>query len=86
MPVLLEYLLPLVRVGGRALAMKGDGAIAEAHLADHALDLLGGHLRQLKAITLPGIVEERYLVVLDKQAATPEKYPRRVGIPSKRPL
>ena len=37
-------------------------------------------------LTLPGVAEERYLVVLDKIAATPEKYPRRVGIPAKRPL
>ena len=86
MPVLAEYLLPLVRVGGRILAMKGEGAVAETQLADHALQLLGGHLRQLKAVTLPGVVDERYLVVVDKRAATPQKYPRRVGIPSKRPL
>lgn len=86
MPVLLEYLLPFVRVGGRVLAMKGEGAPVEAHEAENAAYILGGHLRQLKAITLTGVVEERYLVVLDKKAATPEKYPRRVGIPSKRPL
>ena len=86
MPVLVEYLLPLVRVGGRVLAMKGEGAVAETQLAEHALQLLGGHLRQLKAVTLPGVVDERYLVVVDKRAATPQKYPRRAGIPSKRPL
>jgi 16S rRNA (guanine527-N7)-methyltransferase len=86
MPVLVEYLLPLVRVGGSMLAMKGESAPAEAHDADHAIRLLGGHLRKLIPITLPGVVEERYLVVIDKIAATPDAYPRRVGQPTKRPI
>jgi 16S rRNA (guanine527-N7)-methyltransferase len=86
MPILLEFLLPLVKVGGQILAMKGESAPAEAHSAESAAQILGGHLRQLTPVTLPGVVEERYLVVVDKVAATPDKYPRRVGIPAKRPL
>jgi 16S rRNA (guanine527-N7)-methyltransferase len=86
LPVLLEYLLPLVRVNGRVLAMKGESGPAEAQIAEKAAQILGGHLRQLQKLTLPGVVEERYLIVIDKVAATPEKYPRRVGIPAKRPL
>jgi 16S rRNA (guanine527-N7)-methyltransferase len=86
LPVLVEYMLPLVRVGGAMLAMKGESAPAEAHEAEHATRMLGGHLRRLVPVTLPGVVEERYLVVIDKVAATPAAYPRRVGIPSKRPL
>ena len=86
LPVLAEYLLPLVRVGGGMLAMKGESGPAEAHAAEHALRLLGGHLRQLVPVTLPGVVEERYLVVIDKIAATPLAYPRRVGLPAKKPL
>ena len=86
LPVLAEYLLPLVRVGGGMLAMKGESGPAEAHLAEHALRVLGGHLRQLTPVTLPGVAEERYLVIIDKVAATPSSYPRKVGVPSKRPL
>jgi len=86
LPVLVEYLLPLVRVGGSMLAMKGESGPAEAHSSDHALRVLGGHLRQLVPVTLPGVAEERYLVVIDKVAATPRGYPRKVGIPAKRPL
>jgi 16S rRNA (guanine527-N7)-methyltransferase len=86
LPVLAEYLLPLVRVGGSMLAMKGESGPVEAHTAEHAVRLLGGHLRQLLPITLPGVVEERYLVVIDKVAATPIGYPRKVGVPAKRPL
>jgi 16S rRNA (guanine527-N7)-methyltransferase len=86
LPVLAEYLLPLVRVGGSMLAMKGESGPVESHASEHALQMLGGHLRQLVPVTLPGVVEERYLVIVDKVAATPARYPRRVGIPAKRPL
>jgi 16S rRNA (guanine527-N7)-methyltransferase len=86
LPVLAEYLLPLVRIGGRMLAMKGENGPVESHAAEHALQMLGGHLRQLLPVTLPGVAEERYLVIVDKVAATPTRYPRRVGMPSKRPL
>ncbi len=69
------------------LAMKGESAPVEAHSAEHALRLLGGHLRKLVPVTLPGVAEERYLVVVDKVAeATPRSLPRRVGQPAKRPL
>jgi len=86
MPVLAEYLLPLVRVGGGMIAMKGESAPAEAHRAENALRLLGGNLKRLVPVTLPRIADERYLVVVDKIAATPPLYPRRVGVPAKRPL
>ncbi|NOY98272.1 MAG: 16S rRNA (guanine(527)-N(7))-methyltransferase RsmG [Chloroflexi bacterium] len=84
--VLGEYLLPLVRVGGTVLAQKGESGPAETHAAEGALKVLGGHLRQLVPVTLPGVVEDRYLVLVDKVAATPPKYPRKSGIPGKRPL
>jgi 16S rRNA (guanine527-N7)-methyltransferase len=86
LPVLAEYLLPLVRVGGSMLAMKGESGPAEAHSAERALGVFGGHLRQLMPVTLPGVAEERYLVVIDKIAATPNGYPRKVGVPAKHPL
>jgi len=86
MPVLMEYMLPLVKIGGQALAMKGESGPVEAHEAEKAIHILGGHLRQLVPVTLPSVEDERYLVIIDKVAATPEKYPRRTGIPGKRPL
>jgi 16S rRNA (guanine527-N7)-methyltransferase len=86
LPTLMEYLLPLTHVGGAILAMKGENGPAEVHAAEHATRVLGGHLRKLIPITLPGVVEERYLIVVDKVAATPHTYPRRVGVPTKNPL
>jgi 16S rRNA (guanine527-N7)-methyltransferase len=86
LPVLAEYLLPLLQVGGTMLAQKGHSGPAEAHKAEKALKLLGGRMRQLIPVTLPGVVEERYLVVVDKVAATPPQYPRKPGVPAKKPL
>jgi 16S rRNA (guanine527-N7)-methyltransferase len=86
MPTLAEYLLPLVRVGGAALAQKGEGAAAEVQEAEAAIRTLGGRVRQLLPVELRGLAETRYLVVVDKVATTPEKYPRRPGMPRKSPL
>jgi len=86
LPTLVEYLLPLVHVGGAILAQKSESGPAETHSAERATHLLGGRLRQLRKVTLPGIAEERYLIVIDKVAATPPQYPRRVGIPAKKPI
>jgi 16S rRNA (guanine527-N7)-methyltransferase len=84
--VLAEYLLPLVRLGGHALAQKGADAVLEAQAATGALGKLGGELAEVRPVALPGLDEPRYLVVLNKVAPTPPAYPRRAGMPSKRPL
>jgi 16S rRNA (guanine527-N7)-methyltransferase len=84
--VLSEYLIPLVKVGGIILAQKGESGPAEAQSAEKVMELLGGKLRQLIPVNLPGVADDRYLVVVDKVAATPPKYPRKPGIPAKQPL
>ena len=83
---LAEYMLPFVKVGGKMLAMKGDQGPFEAHQATQAVSLLGGELQQVQKITLPGVTEDRFLITIGKKVTTPEKYPRRVGVPGKRPL
>jgi len=84
--VLSEYLLPLIRVGGKMLAQKGESGPTEVHSAEKAIKLLGGEVRQLVSVTLPGVVDERHLVLVDKVAATPPGYPRKPGVPAKKPL
>jgi len=84
--VLGEYLIPLVKVGGTMLAQKGESGPAEAQSAEKAMKLLGGKLRQLIPVNLPGVADDRYLVLVDKVAATPPKYPRKPGVPGKQPL
>lgn len=86
LPVLVEYLLPFLKVGGCALAQKGDTAHAETQLAGDALGILGGQVDHLIPIELPGVAETRNLIIINKVSETPEKYPRRAGMPSKRPL
>lgn len=86
LPVLVEFLLPLTKLGGGVIAQKGDSAPAEAQSSNKAIHILGGTLRHLLPITIPGVVEERYLVVIDKIARTPKAYPRRTGVPAKHPL
>ncbi len=86
LPALLEYLLPLCRVGGTCIAYKGESAPQEAAQAESALRILGGKLKRLVPVELPGVAETRYLVVVEKTAATPASYPRRPGMPVKRPL
>jgi 16S rRNA (guanine527-N7)-methyltransferase len=81
--VLSEYLIPLVKIGGRMLAQKGESGPAEAQSAEKAMKLLGGKLEQLVPVHLPGVADDRYLVVVEKVAATPPKYPRKPGIPAK---
>jgi len=86
MPTLVEYLLPFVRIGGRALAQKGEDALPEVAAAETAIVHLGGRLNRLVPVELTGIAETRYLVIVDKVAATPDHHPRRPGMPSKHPL
>jgi 16S rRNA (guanine527-N7)-methyltransferase len=86
MAVLVEYLLPLVRLGGNALAQKGESGPAEAQSAEGALRILGGEVSQVVSLERPGVTEGRFLVVVRKVARTPSEYPRRPGIPAKRPL
>jgi len=74
-----EYLLPFVRIGGKALAQKGEDAPAEVALGEAALVHLGGRLNRLIPVELTGIAETRYLVLMDKTAATPDQYPAGPG-------
>jgi 16S rRNA (guanine527-N7)-methyltransferase len=84
--VLLEYLLPFCRIGGHALAMKSERATDEVERARQAIAILGGGDPLLHAVQLPQRDEISYLVVVEKIAPTPERYPRRPGMPAKRPL
>ncbi len=85
LPVLAEYALPLVRVGGAFIAQKGIAIEEELQRAEHAIARLGGRVREVRVVQLPGL-EPRHLIVVDKTAPTPSGYPRRAGIPERKPL
>ncbi|MBN1642007.1 MAG: 16S rRNA (guanine(527)-N(7))-methyltransferase RsmG [Anaerolineae bacterium] len=86
MPVLAEYTLPFCRVGGLVIAQKGTRGLEEAQAAEHAITLLGGQVQRVIPVELLGLAETRHLVVIAKIACTPTRYPRRAGMPAKRPL
>ena len=82
--VLSEYTLPFVKVGGYFIAYKAKTCNEEINEAKKALHILGGEVRKVVDYTLSG--EERKLILIKKNKSTPEKYPRRTGIPNKNPL
>ena len=86
MNVLCEYLLPFVRIEGRALALKGPGLKAELARAEDAAALLGGALERVVPLSIPGRDWDHRAVWLRKVAPTPARYPRRAGVAEKRPL
>ncbi len=86
LPVLLEYGLPLTRVGGHFLALKGPAAREELERSDPALGDLGGRVAQTRELRLPEGAGDRILILVEKSHPTPSRYPRRPGIPSKRPI
>ncbi len=86
LPALAEYTLPLVKVGGIVIAQKGQHPAGEVEAASKALDILGGQVNQIVPIELPGLDAARHLVVIKKKKSTPKQYPRRPGLPVKKPI
>ena len=86
MNVLCEYLLPFVRVGGRMLALKGPGLEAELDEARPAIELLGGGEVRDVPLSIPGRDWDHRAAWIEKAAPTPDRYPRRAGMPEKKPL
>ena len=86
LPVLAELTLPFCRVGGLVVAQKARRAEQEIEDAVPAIAELGGNLPAVTPVTVPESDVRRLLVTIDKRAPTPSRYPRRPGIPSKRPL
>ena len=86
MNVLCEYLLPLARVGGRMLALKGPGLDEELAAAENALKLLGGQVERVQPLAIPHRDWDHRAAWIAKVAPTPDKYPRRPGAAEKKPL
>ena len=86
--VVAEYCVPLLKVGGHVISMKGRLEIEELSEGERAAEKLGARVSALIRVPrLPEIEEkERCLVILEKIEETPEEYPRNVGVPIKKPL
>ncbi len=85
-PVVLELALPFCAVGGRLLGQRGESGPAEAERYEPAAIALGGRTLRVEAVGAAAGFTARHVVVVEKISATTERYPRRAGIPAKRPL
>ncbi|MFD2045636.1 16S rRNA (guanine(527)-N(7))-methyltransferase RsmG [Ornithinibacillus salinisoli] len=86
MSVLSELCLPLCKVKGVFIAMKGAQATDEISTATSAIEVLGGELVDSYTFTLPNENSERSIIVIDKKRKTPKKFPRKPGTPNKEPI
>ncbi len=86
LPTLVELALPFCQIGGKFIAQKKGQIEQEVVQAGKAIDVLGGKLNQVEKIELEELSDERYLVIIDKICPSPEKYPRRAGTPTRRPI
>lgn len=86
LPVLAEYCLPLLHVGGYFFALKGPDIQEEVKKGEKAIQTMGGEFRETHYYRLPLSGDPRSLVVVEKIKPTPEKYPRKPGVPAKQPL
>ncbi|QPC82267.1 16S rRNA (guanine(527)-N(7))-methyltransferase RsmG [Phototrophicus methaneseepsis] len=86
LPSLLEYMLPLAKVGGFCIAMKGDSASEELEDSKRALFVLGGEAKPIADVPFPQIDRTHYLVTIEKTQKTPKPYPRKAGTPTRKPI
>lgn len=86
MNVLLEYLLPFVKVGGKIICMKGPNVKEEMDNSEKVAKILGGKIEKVEELEIPEIDMKRTAVIVKKIEKTSSKYPRKAGTPSKEPL
>ena len=81
-----EYLIPLVKVGGKTISMKAANATEEINEAKKAINTLGGTIEKVEEFNLPQSDIGRTVIIIKKDKQTPIKYPRKPGTPSKEPI
>lgn len=84
--VLLEYLVPYIKIGGNVIAMKGNNALEEISNSKNAMIKLKSSIVENKQIQLPENSGERYIIMVRKNERTGNGYPRKAGIPKRNPL
>ena len=84
--VLLEYMLPFTKIGGKCVCMKSSNIDEELKEAENSIRILGGKIEKIDTITLENTDIQRKIIVIKKIKQTPNKYPRKAGTPSKEPI
>lgn len=84
--VLLEYMLPFTKIGGSCICMKANNTEEELKEAEKAINILGGKIEKVDKIILPESDIERNIIIIKKIKETPNKYPRKAGMPTKEPI
>ncbi len=84
--VLAEYMLPLVKIGGKCICMKSYDIEEEIQNSKRAIEILGGKIETIEELILPNTDIKRKIIVIKKVNNTPGKYPRKPGTPSKEPI
>lgn len=84
--ILVEYLLPFVKIGGKCICMKGSNIEEELENSKNAISILGGKIENIENFTLPGTDIARNIIVISKVNSIPARYPRKAGTPSKEPI
>ena len=84
--ILVEYLLPAVKIGGKCICMKGSDVQEEIVESKKAIELLGGKIEKIEEFYLPDTNIQRTIIIINKIKNTPSKFPRKAGIPTKKPI
>lgn len=84
--ILVEYLLPLVKIGGKCICMKGSNIEEELENSKKAISILGGKIETIEEFYLPGTDMVRNIIVINKISSTSAKFPRKAGTPGKEPI
>ncbi len=84
--ILLEYMLPFVKIGGKCICMKGSNCAEEIENAKNAIEILGGKIEKIEKFNLPNSDNNRTILIIKKLKKTGGQYPRKAGIPTKNPL
>lgn len=81
-----EYLIPLIKINGKCLCMKASDTKEEINKAKKAINVLGGTIKNVEEFNLPDSDIGRTIITINKERNTPNKYPRKAGMPSKEPI
>lgn len=84
--VLSEYLIPIAKIGGKCVCMKGSNVEEEITSGKNAINVLGGKIEKVDEFVLPDSDISRNVIILSKIKNTPARFPRKAGMPSKEPL